>query len=972
MLKFIQGLFDSNEKQIKKAQVVIDTINSLEPAMQKLTDEQFKQKTEQFKKELAKADGDKEKERAIMRDILPEAFALVREASSRVAGHRHYDVQVMTGYFLFENNVTEVFTGEGKTLAANLPLYLYALAGKGAHLVTVNDYLAKRDAEWNGHIFNLLGLTTAVVNNDDQFIFINDERMAAEKSDSADALISERNKRVEKVGRMKYDHMTGANLLECTKKEAYGADITYGTASEFGFDYLRDNMVLKLEDQVQRDLYYAIVDEADSILIDEARTPLIISQAAAESNELYYKFAQIVKNLEREVDYTVDEKGHTVLLTDEGMPKVDKALGTKNLYSDPLYAYHIDNALKAKELYQLDDEYIIRDGQIMIVDSFTGRVMEGRRYSEGLHQAIEAKENVEVKKESKTVATITLQNYFRLYDFLAGMTGTALTEAEEFANIYSLDVIVIPTNKPIIRKDHVDVVYKSENAKFNAIIEDIKEHYKKEQPVLVGTTSVEKSEHLSNLLNKHSIPHNVLNAKQHEKEAKVVAEAGQKGSITIATNMAGRGTDIALGDGVKELGGLYIIGTERHEARRIDNQLRGRSGRQGDPGESQFYVSFDDDLMRIFGGEGMAGIMNRIGMDENMPVSASLLGKTIETAQKRVESHNFDIRKRLVEYDDVLNQQRNIVYGLRKKLLKLAQSAKKDYGDSIDLIKKIGKSDNLDIPTLINYLDRFNIRDKGSYRNETLEKIIPEFINDPASVLVLKKLIEQIRGLIAVQLTDDMKIDNAESSIIIRQFQSILSEDLCVVVAKSLGYKDELAFYREVDQEDSIEKKSDDLIRFAAFAFLFHYYAVSPNSAREISRVLLVQTIDRFWMDHLSSMADLREGISLRGIANKDPLIEYKNEGFALFDKMLGEIDSTVVNRFMRVRKVTKQQKQEIDKLQEVHKKDVNILGSSTKNQSQTNQTESEAKKPIKVEKVGRNEPCPCGSGKKYKKCCGK
>ncbi len=955
MLKIFQGLFDSNEKQIKKAQAVIDAINSYEPEMQKLTDQELKARTAHFKKQITAAEGDKDKEKLIMEQILPEAFAVVREASNRVAGHRHFDVQLMTGYFLFKSNVTEVFTGEGKTLAANLPLYLYALAGKGSHLVTVNDYLAKRDAEWNGHILSSLGISVGVVNNDDQFIFVDDEKLKELKPDSAQAMISEREKKIKEVGRMKYDHMTGANLVPCTKKEAYSADITYGTASEFGFDYLRDNMVLKLEDQVQRHLYFAIVDEADSILIDEARTPLIISQASSDSNELYYKFANIVKSLQREDDYTVDEKGHTVLLTDKGMERTDKAIGTKNLYSNPLYAYHIDNALKAKELYHLDDEYIIRDGQIMIVDSFTGRVMEGRRYSEGLHQAIEAKEGVEVKKESKTVATITLQNYFRLYDFLSGMTGTALTEAEEFSNIYKLDVVVIPTNKPIIRKDAVDTVYKSRNAKLKAIVEDIIEHNKAGQPILVGTTSVEKSEELSEILKKKGIGHNVLNAKQHEKEAKVVALAGQKGSITIATNMAGRGTDIALGEGVKELGGLYIIGTERHEARRIDNQLRGRSGRQGDPGESRFFVSFDDDLMRIFGGDGMSALMGRIGMDEDMPVSVSILGKTIETAQKRVEAHNFDIRKRLVEYDDVLNQQRNIVYGLRKKLLALADDK------VISMSKPISKIPEYDNDRFLAYLDKFNIRDKASYDEEELKNKFPELLSDASSILVLKKLIDQIRTLIATQLTDDMKIDNSESSLVIKQFQAILSEDLCEITAKVLEYKSELDFYKDVDSQKAIDKKSDLLIKFALTAFLIHYHNVSSQVASQISRVLLVQTIDQFWMNHLSTMADLREGISLRGIANKDPLIEYKNEGFALFDNMLAEIDKTVVNRFMRIRQI-ESNTQNKTVLQEQHNKNVSAL--------QSNEG-SETKKPIKVEKVGRNDPCPCGSGKKFKKCCG-
>jgi len=614
MIKILESLFDSNEKQLNKVQVLVNKINTLEEEMSKLSDIELRDKTLYFRKKLRidletvrddfykynkvelKKKLDQEKE--LLREILPEAFAVVREASKRIANHRHFDVQVMAGYVLFDNKVAELFTGEGKTLAANLPLYLYALTGRSAHLVTVNDYLAKRDAEWTGHILNSLGMTVSAINSGTQYKYITDEEALKRKGDEAKELIAEREKKAKEAGRLKYDHMSGVNLVECSKKEAYDCDVVYGTNNEFGFDYLRDNMVSNLDERVQGPRYFAIVDEADSILIDEARTPLIISTSAQASNEMYKQFSNLVNSLKIETHYSVDEKSNSVSLTDVGIDAVEKALKVKNIYEDPQLTYHLDNALKAKELYKLDDEYMVRDGEVLIVDEFTGRALPGRRYSEGLHQAIEAKEGVEVKRESRTMATITLQNYFRLYSYLSGMTGTALTEAEEFASIYHLDTIVVPTNRKVVRKDYNDVVYRTQMGKFKAIVEDIREHNEKGQPVLVGTTSVEKSEVLSTMLSKEGIAHEVLNAKHHEREAKIVAQAGQKGSVTIATNMAGRGTDIALGEGVKEVGGLYIIGSERHESRRIDNQLRGRSGRQGDPGESRFFVSFEDEIRK--------------------------------------------------------------------------------------------------------------------------------------------------------------------------------------------------------------------------------------------------------------------------------------------------------------------------------------------------------------------------------------
>ncbi|HOR06286.1 MAG TPA: preprotein translocase subunit SecA, partial [Candidatus Dojkabacteria bacterium] len=589
MLKFLTKIFDSNEKQLAKIEPIIDSINDMEKSISKLSDEELKAKTEQLRNEIgvdletARTDfttlkdedlkKNLEEEKKKLYKLLPEAFAVVREASKRVANHRHFDVQLMAGYVLFDNKIAELFTGEGKTLAANLPLYLYALTGRGAHLVTVNDYLARRDAEWTGHILHSLGMTVGAINSGKQYRFVDDEEAIKIKGDEAKKLIKERDAKFKESGRLKYDHMSGVNLVECSKQETYACDVVYGTNSEFGFDYLRDNMARSLEERVQGPKYFVIVDEADSILIDEARTPLIISTSADTANDLYKQFASIVNFLQKDVHYTVDEKAHAVSLNQEGMDVVEKMLKVDNVYENAQLAYHLDNALKAKELYHLDDEYMIRNGEILIVDEFTGRAMEGRRYSEGLHQAIEAKEGVEVKKESKTMATITLQNFFRLYKYLSGMTGTAVTEAEEFSQIYHLDTIVVPTNREVIRQDFTDVIYRTQEGKFKAIVKEIVDRHAKGQPILVGTTSVEKSEILSDMLKKEGVKHNVLNAKQHELEAKIVSEAGQLGAVTIATNMAGRGTDIALGEGVKEVGGLYVIGSERHESRRIDNQL---------------------------------------------------------------------------------------------------------------------------------------------------------------------------------------------------------------------------------------------------------------------------------------------------------------------------------------------------------------------------------------------------------------
>jgi preprotein translocase subunit SecA len=967
MIKFLEKLFDSNEKQLKSFQPIIDEINGLEEQMKSLSDDELRNKTVEFRKilnvdlvqsrkdfeDLNTAELEKKllEEKSQLKEILPQAFAVVREASNRVAQHRHFDVQLTAGYVLFENKVAELFTGEGKTLAANLPLYLYSLTGRGAHLVTVNDYLARRDAEWNGHILNALGITVGAINSGKQYRFATDEEVIKIKGDDAKKEIAERDRKAKENGRLKYDHMTGVNLVECSKTETYACDVVYGTNSEFGFDYLRDNMVRSLSERVQGPRYFVIVDEADSILIDEARTPLIISTSAQASNEMYMKFASLVKILQPEKHYIVDEKAGAVSLTDEGIDAVEKQLGVDNVYENAQLTYHLDNALKAKELYKLDDKYMVKNGEVLIVDEFTGRALPGRRYSEGLHQAIEAKEGVEVKRESRTMATITLQNFFRMYTFLSGMTATALTEAEEFSSIYKLDTIVVPTNKNVVRKDQTDVVYRTQEGKFRAIVEDIKEHNEKEQPVLVGTTSVEKSEILSEMLSKEGVKHSVLNAKQHEQEAKIVANAGQKGTVTIATNMAGRGTDIALGEGVKEIGGLYVIGSERHESRRIDNQLRGRSGRQGDPGESKFYVSFQDELMRLFGGDKMQMVMTQVGLDDDTPISMGILGRTIENAQKSVESHNYDIRKRLVEYDDVLNQQRGLLYGLRKKVLEASEVKIEDHNSKDDEEVLIGVAEK--IGELQDQLDRFALTRKETWNIDLLEKLSYKF--NPLEVWMLKKELEHIELLFSSQTSDDSKVDNIEERKLYIEIKNLLTDEIFEKAAKSLGYKDSIELFRKLDELKTLSEKQDILKKILFISFMNHIQSIGSQPTKGLCQILILQSIDRFWMEHLDTMSDLREGISLRNLAQRDPLVEYKNEGFALFDQMLSDIDNSVVTRFFKVRLV---------------QKDNTPQQQNTNNQDNRPGKTGKVKTIKKNKKVGRNDPCPCGSGKKYKKCC--
>jgi preprotein translocase subunit SecA len=822
-----------NERFIKKLKPLIDSIASYEPEMEKLNDEDFPQKISAWKEEVANGRD--------LDDLLPEVFALVREAGKRSLGMRHYDVQMVGGIVLHQGKIAEMKTGEGKTLVATLPAVLNALSGKGVHLVTVNDYLASRDSEWMGKLYNFLGLTVGVIVH---------------------------------------------GLDDNERKEAYAADIVYGTNNEFGFDYLRDNMKFYKEQLVQRELNFAIVDEVDSILIDEARTPLIISGASDESTTLYSRINSIIPMLKVERDFEIDEKAKAVTMTDDGVSRCEEILGIDNLY-DPKhisFQHHIMQALKAHHLFSLDVDYIVKDGQVVIVDEFTGRLMPGRRFSDGLHQALEAKEGVKVESENQTLASITFQNYFRMYNTLSGMTGTADTEAVEFSQIYDLEVIVIPTNRPMSRKDFPDSIYKTQKEKYEAIAKAIAELYKKGQPILVGTVSIEKSELLSGLLKKMRIPHNVLNAKHHEQEAEIVAQAGQAGRVTIATNMAGRGTDIVLGEGVKELGGLHIIGTERHESRRIDNQLRGRSGRQGDPGSSRFYLALDDDLMRLFGSERIAAIMDKLGMEEGEPIENKMVSKAIENSQSKVEGHNFEIRKQLLDYDNVMNQQREVIYTLRRDIM----NAEK--------------------------LDDFT----DEFAEELLDNIYYP--------------VEQAKG---------------------RPLDEETQEALRSSLDEIFGFSRRDEFKEGVPDREVAEK------------WIRESLDVLANDAgeqyEEILRYFMLEALDRNWKEHLLNMDHLREGIGLRGYGQKDPKEEYKREGFEIFRDMLGTIKENSLRALCHLRI-----EKEVSEEEFQHKEQQSMEYSSTDG-------EEKKKQPIRREnKVGRNDPCPCGSGKKYKKCCGK
>jgi preprotein translocase subunit SecA len=840
--KFLTQLFGSkNERELKKLHPLVEAVNSMEPEIKAMSDQQLKDQTPTLKARLENGEP--------LDDLLPEAFATVREASVRVLGMRHYDVQLIGGMVLHSGRIAEMKTGEGKTLVATLPAYLNALTGRGVHVITVNDYLAKRDTEWMGQIYQYLGLSVGTIQH---------------------------------------------GLDDRQRKESYGADITYGTNNEFGFDYLRDNMKFDGRSLVQRDLHFAIVDEVDSILIDEARTPLIISGPAEKSTQLYYQVNGIVPKFKAEVDYKIDEKARSAALTEEGVAHAEQMLGVENLY-DPgniELLHHTNQALKAHTLFKRDVDYIVKDGEVIIVDEFTGRLMPGRRYSEGLHQALEAKENVKIENENQTLATITFQNYFRMYDKLAGMTGTADTEAAEFKKIYNLDVSVIPTNMPMIRKDFPDVIYKTRREKFNAAIEEIKELHRTGQPVLVGTVSIDISEQLAGKLKKQGIPHEVLNAKNHEKEAEIISMAGQKGAVTISTNMAGRGTDIVLGEGVTELGGLHILGTERHESRRIDNQLRGRSGRQGDPGSSRFYLALEDDLLRIFGGERITGIMERLGMEEGEPIEHNLISRAIENAQSKVEAHNFDIRKHLLEYDDVMNQQREVIYKQRRDLL-----------TGVDL-------------------------------KSTIEDIMMESAEEIAAKFADERT-----------LPEEWEWD-AVSDAVFQQFNFRLAK----MDKNTLDGLNEEGLAQEIyDQAHVLYEEKAAMLG-------------GGDDFRQLERMIMLQTVDNLWKDHLLSMDHLKEGIGLRGYAQQNPLLVYKKEGFEMFQETIDRIKSETLGILFRIQLA---EPDHIENLQKPKEQNLTFSGGGDS---------PAAKKPVKraSEKIGRNDPCPCGSGKKYKKCCGR
>ncbi|MBE2908693.1 preprotein translocase subunit SecA [Anoxybacillus flavithermus] len=834
MLGMLKKVFDPNKRQIARLEKIANEIDALGPQMAQLSDDELRQKTEEFKARLEKGE--------TLDDLLVEAFAVVREAAKRVLGMYPYKVQLMGGIALHEGNIAEMKTGEGKTLTATMPVYLNALTGKGVHVVTVNEYLASRDANEMGRLYQFLGLSV------------------------------------------------GLNLNSMSREEkqaAYNADITYGTNNEFGFDYLRDNMVLYKEHMVQRPLHYAIIDEVDSILIDEARTPLIISGTAQKSTKLYIQANAFVRTLKRDVDYTYDEKTKSVQLTEEGMNKAERAFGIDNLFDlkHVTLNHHISQALRAHVVMQRDVDYVVEDGKIVIVDPFTGRLMRGRRYSDGLHQAIEAKEGLEIQNESMTLATITFQNYFRMYEKLAGMTGTAKTEEEEFRNIYNMQVIVIPTNKPVIRDDRPDLIYRTMEGKFRAVVEDIAERHAKGQPVLVGTVSIETSELLSGMLTKRGIRHNVLNAKNHAKEAEIIAQAGQKGAVTIATNMAGRGTDIKLGEGVRELGGLAVIGTERHESRRIDNQLRGRSGRQGDPGVSQFYLSLEDELMRRFGSENMMAMMDRLGMDDSQPIQSKIVSKAVESAQKRVEGNNFDARKQLLQYDDVLREQREIIYRQRFQVL--------DSENLRDIVEKMIQS----------VIERV-------VRTHTPDEEMPEEWN-------VQAIVDYVQA-------------------------NLLSEG-------------------DVTVNDLRGKDPEEMIEFIWNKVRIRYdekeSRIPSEQMREFERVIVLRAVDMKWMEHIDAMEQLRQGIHLRAYGQIDPLREYQMEGYAMFEAMIASIEEEVARYIMKAEIESNLERQEVAKGEAVHSKE----GEEVK------------RKPVKkAVEVGRNDPCPCGSGKKYKHCCGR
>ena len=879
LIKKIVG--SKNERELKRIQPLVGKINQREPEISPLSDDQLRGKTSEFKERIGRGEP--------MEEILPEAFAVVRETAKRTLGERHYDVQLIGGIVLHEGKIAEMATGEGKTLVSTLPAYLNALEGKGVHIITVNDYLAKRDREWMGVIYRFLGLSVGVILHE-----LNDRE----------------------------------------RKEAYGCDITYGTNNEFGFDYLRDNMKFTLEDYVQRDLNYGIVDEVDSILIDEARTPLIISGPAEESTDKYYKINRIIPSLKQGTDYQLEEKSHTAFLTEEGVAHVEKLIHIENLY-DPRNIetlHHVNQGLRAHTLFKRDVDYVVKEGEVIIVDEFTGRLMPGRRWSDGLHQAVEAKENVRIENENQTLATVTFQNYFRMYKKLAGMTGTADTEAAEFRKIYNLDVVVIPTNMPLIRTNYPDVIYKTEDEKFRAAVREIKELYQSGHPVLVGTISIEKSERLSQLLKKQGIPHNVLNAKHHEREAEFIAQAGREGAVTISTNMAGRGTDILLGGNPKflaktlvkeeateetiqkanekalgivkeekgnviQVGGLHVLGTERHEARRIDNQLRGRSGRQGDPGSSRFYLSLEDDLLRIFGSERISHIMDRLGIEEDQPIEHRLVTRAIESAQRKVEAHNFEIRKHLLEYDNVMNKQREVIYSQRREVL-------------------------------------------GS---EDLKETVMEMIE------------EEGEGLVDFYTDEKEHPEEWDLKPLQDAFYQQFSFKWSASSTKENGIRRDQLIEAIVEKAKEVYQKKEE--EFGA------------PTLRYLERVIMLQSIDFHWKDHLLAIDQLKEGIGLRGYGQRDPLIEYQKEAYQMFLEMLDRIKKDTVEKLFAVQMAKEEQAVENVKLE---RKQTFVMSRGEAAQGGGGKTESGKGVTVRREgkKVGRNDPCPCGSGKKYKRCC--
>lgn len=912
MLPLLGKFFDTNEREIKNLESILASTNAFEPTIKKLKDSDFPKRTEELKKRVLKGES--------LDSVLPEAFALVREAAFRTLGLRHYDVQLMAATVLSRGKIAEQKTGEGKTMSAVPALYLNALTGKSVHLVTVNDYLARRDAGWMGPIFNFLGMSVASMISEQSYLY--------DPTFSKEGLDDERL----------------AHLRPITRQEAYKSDVVYGINSEFGFDYLRDNMVQEPENLVQRDFYFAIVDEVDSVLIDEARTPHIISQPDEAPSAKYYEYSKLVDKLSPDTDYLIDEKLRTAHLTDHGIAKIEKLFGLSNIYEQDFdTVYHIEAALKARTLFHKEQDYIVKDGQVILVDEFTGRLMEGRRLSEGLHQAIEAKENVPIQRESKTLATVSLQNYFRQYEKLAGMTGTAVTEAEEFNKIYKLDVIVIPTHNTIIRDDISDAVYKTTRAKLGAVVNEVAQAHKTGQPILIGTTSIDKNQIISELLKRKGVKHQVLNAKNHLKEAQIISEAGKKGAVTVATNMAGRGVDIILGGApgngknakkdwekshkeVLALGGLYVIGTERHESRRIDNQLRGRSGRQGDPGKSQFFVALDDEIMRLFGGDRIAGLMTKFNMPEDVPLTHQLVSKAIQNAQVKVEGHYFDSRKYVVEYDDVLNKQREIVYKLRRSVVmadKKSDVLKTDVATRIDA----------GITSLVATVSSGNSFEETEELNQN---IIKEFITVvPFDEHSQTHLVDQLRQL----HTETEKIE----------FLTTIAHD--VYDKREIG--------------------------------------MTPPVMRTVEKYVMLQVIDNLWMDHLDAIDNLREGVRLRGYAQKDPLVEYKNEAYKMFQQLMWSMDDQVVHRIYKIQvsnpdhvhlpdgsvslqnAVTNTPESEVstDVLTQNNAKKRKIAD-PRKNDSQHSLASGSPSTPMtELKKLGRNDPCHCGSGKKYKKC---